>query len=66
MGRSQKLVTFWNPEVMGVTPVPENLSYLENHFLTNDNNYSKGHEPKPYEALVVIVGLYLKFTIVKM
>ena len=34
--------------------------------MRNDNNYSKGHEPKPYEALSVIVGLFLTFTIVKM
>ena len=32
----------------------------------NDNNYSKGQEPRPYKALSVIVGLFLTFTIVKM
>ena len=34
--------------------------------MRNDNNYSKGHEPKLYEALSVIVGLFLTFTIVEM
>ena len=30
------------------------------------NNLSKGHEPKLYEALVVIAGLFFEFTSVKM
>ena len=44
---SQKLVAFWNPEVMGVTLLPENLSYLENHFLT----LLKGQEPVLWVAM---------------
>ena len=34
--------------------------------MRNDNNYSKGHELKPYEALSVIVGLFITFTIVRL
>ena len=34
--------------------------------MRNDNNYCKGHEPKPYEALSGIVGLFFEFPIVKL
>ena len=34
--------------------------------MRNDNNHREGHEPKPYEVLCVIVGLFFAFTIVKL
>ena len=32
--------------------------------MRNDNNYSRGHEPKRYEALSGIIGLFFELTTV--
>ena len=39
---------------------------MPNYLNEKGNNIAEGHEPIPYEARLVIVGLFFTFTIVKL